>query len=94
MRLFDWDLEQIAWRRHTIQTLYSGDTDLFRREFPATDSEAFLRGGGLVFDTDALLTAARNVEASEPVFEGELVETGAQRKVGVGPRYVNVKEEG
>ncbi len=38
---FSLDLEQLAWRRWTIQNDFAGDTVRFRREHPATPEEAF-----------------------------------------------------
>lgn len=35
------DLEQLAWRRWTIQNDFAGDTVRFKREHPATPEEAF-----------------------------------------------------
>jgi hypothetical protein len=38
---FNLDLEQLAWRRWTIQNDFAGDTVRFQREHPATPEEAF-----------------------------------------------------
>jgi len=40
--LYGVSLEQLNWRRHTIETLYEGDVDKFRQEFPSNDRDCFL----------------------------------------------------
>jgi hypothetical protein len=41
MRRYSLSLEQLAWRRWTIQNDFTGDMTAFRREHPATAEEAF-----------------------------------------------------
>ena len=43
-------LEQLNWRRSTIQTELNGDEDLFKQEYPLDDIEAFLTSGRARFD--------------------------------------------
>jgi hypothetical protein len=43
-------LRQIAWRRLTIEDECDGDLNLFKQEYPATDTEAFLASGRPVFE--------------------------------------------
>jgi hypothetical protein len=41
MERFDLTLEQLAWRRYTLQTDFRGDLQAFQREHPATPEQAF-----------------------------------------------------
>lgn len=43
------DDEQLAYRRVTIDGKYNGDVELWRQEMPATDREAFIASGRMVF---------------------------------------------
>lgn len=61
------DLEQLYWRRLTIADL-RGDVELFRQEYPATDSEAFIVSGSPMFDRRKLRTMA--IRCTEPKFRG------------------------
>lgn len=63
-------LNQIMWRRRTIEELYEGNERAFRQEFPATPDEAFLASGEMYFDEEPL----RRYEMStfEPIFRGSL----------------------
>jgi hypothetical protein len=55
-------LEQLAWRRRTIQVSCRGDVELFHQEYPTTPEEAFLSSGRPVFDHKEL--------ARHPVMKG------------------------
>lgn len=44
------DLEQLHWRRDTIQNKCGGDERIFQQEYPSDDDEAFLTTGTAVFD--------------------------------------------
>jgi hypothetical protein len=47
-------LEQLAWRRHKIETDCSGHLERFQQEHPGNATEAFLRSGRTIFDMGAL----------------------------------------
>jgi len=53
MKAYGLSVEQLAWRRYTIQTECGGDVDFFRQDYPSDPSEAFLKVEGMrVFDMD------------------------------------------
>lgn len=59
---FEWEgdmhklsVEQLMWRRKTIQNKLAGDERKFRQEYPTTDREAFLVSGACFFDEEALV---------------------------------------
>lgn len=65
--------EQIAWRRSTILTDYSGDIDMFRQEFPSSHEEMFLRvEGRRVFDMEACRLSRIEAVKHEPEEVGTL----------------------
>src|SRR5271168_975162 len=71
-------LEQLAWRRKTIEIECRGNVDLFNQEYPTTALDAFLASGRPVFDHKAI--------GRMPVCEGnsgelEVIEEGQQRKL-------------
>lgn len=79
---FEWEgelhqltLEQIAWRRATIATLYEGDERTFRQEYPSTAREAFLVSGNAFFDEEALEDYERRTRP--PEIRGNLLKEGA-----------------
>lgn len=47
-------LEQLAWRRWTIEEKCGGSVDLFHQEYPSTPEEAFLTSGRPALDQEAL----------------------------------------
>lgn len=53
--------DQLAWRRKKIADDFAGDERLFRQEFPATATEAFIVSGNAFFDAYALEDLARGV---------------------------------
>lgn len=72
---YDLSDEQLAWRRWKITSMqptqeYSRE-DLFRQEFPISDSEAFLSTGRPVFDPKTL-EWYRGVHMCKPVLRGQL----------------------
>lgn len=64
---FGVDGHQIAWLRFQEDTAYCGNSNIRRREFPATPEEAFTNIGGKVWDTDVIMSI---YERREPVLEG------------------------
>lgn len=64
-KMWPMTLEQIQWRRQTIQDKLQGDERAFRQEYPATPEEAFLVSGNCFFDEDSLKTY--ETHASRPV---------------------------
>ncbi len=68
--LYGLDDEQMAWRRAKIATL--PDAELFKQEYPASSSEAFLMSGHESFIPPALIAKARKArcEASGPLVIG------------------------
>jgi len=64
------DLEQLAWRRHTIVDKCGGSLEDFHEQYPSTDMEAFLSSGRPVFTAQKLIE--REAETREPIWEGDL----------------------
>jgi len=52
---------KIFWRRRKIRDDFFGDVDLFKQEFPATDSEAFIFSGASVYAATSLERLERKV---------------------------------
>lgn len=55
------DLEQLKWRRNTIEDTCGGDLDIFKQEYPSDDQEAFLVSGRPYFEMANLITAKEYV---------------------------------
>lgn len=66
-------LEQLNWRRTTIHDLLN-DVELFRQEYPSTDTEAFIVSGVPVFNRKRLRIMA--TKCSAPVFCGNITRQG------------------
>ncbi len=62
MRVFNWDQEQVAWRRYAISTLCQGDLDKFHQEYPSTPDEAFIQSGLPFFRKSDLLYLEPHME--------------------------------
>lgn len=54
MQKFDLTLEQLNWRKYTIQNKCQGDEILFMQEYPSTPEEAFISSGRPKFSIKAL----------------------------------------
>lgn len=63
-------LEQMNWRRHTIEDVYNNDRDAFEVEYPLTDREAFKSTSRRIFP-DRLIMPQR-VHVSEAKHRGEM----------------------
>lgn len=53
-KLYNLDLEQLAWRRWCIATNCNNDIDTFRQEYPANPDEAFILSGNPVFNNQLI----------------------------------------
>ena len=74
-RVYNLDLQQLAWRRWAIENLCGGDVDLFQQEYPASPEEAFISTGRCAFDKKAIilrLEAVRKEVWEEGVFRIQL----------------------
>lgn len=58
---FGLTIPKLAWRRSKLKAM--SQPDLFPQEYPATDSEAFLSSGRMVFDWVALMRHENHVSA-------------------------------
>lgn len=81
--------EQLAWRRWKIKSTqptqdYSPE-DLFRQEYPISDTEAFLSTGRPIFDPKTM-EWYRSVHKRKPLIRGELM--------GWNPPYLSENEYG
>lgn len=63
-------LEKLNWRRETIRSVYKGDDEAFRQQYPATSDEAFLTSGRPVFP--AIRVREKISEALKPLKIGYL----------------------
>ncbi len=54
VRLYQVGLDQLAWRRNTIQNECDGDLDTFLQEYPSDDQSCFLASGRAAFDRTGL----------------------------------------
>lgn len=63
--------EQLSWRRFMLNTEFHGDEDLFANQYPATEEESFLSGGGSVFSPDQVRIARETVR--KPIWTGDIV---------------------
>lgn len=69
-KLHDLNMEQLNWRRHTIEDVYNGDRDTFEVEYPLTDREAFKSTSKRIFP-DRLVEPQR-VHVAPPKQRGEI----------------------
>lgn len=71
-RKFGLTMEQLHWRRWTIENTFKGRVEKFRQEFPATVEESFLSRGSNVFPAELcdILEAA----CKPPVLIGDLID--------------------
>jgi len=67
-------LEQLNWRRWAIENKCGGDIDIFKREYPISDVEAFVVSGRPVFNAKKLNTIFNHCK--EPKKQGYLIEGG------------------
>ena len=59
--------EQIAWRRHKINTECNGDIDMFKQEYPICPAEAFLGTGSCIFDKEKLIQRLEKIKDKKPL---------------------------
>jgi hypothetical protein len=60
--LYNLSLEQLQWRRNTIEDKLNGDESLFKQEYPSCPEEAFLLSGTPVFDNEIVLSRYKKLE--------------------------------
>jgi hypothetical protein len=73
--------EQLYWRRFAIQDKCEGKIELFKQEYPATWSEAFIGSGRQVF---SVIFTQRAVRAAEHWAEKPAQEGGPERGLFIG----------
>ncbi|MDD6468205.1 MAG: hypothetical protein PUF50_08510, partial [Erysipelotrichaceae bacterium] len=66
-KLYNLDLEQLAWRRWCIATNCNNDIDTFRQEYPANPDEAFILSGNPVFNNQLIFK--RIAELKDVIFD-------------------------
>jgi hypothetical protein len=74
--------EQLAWRRHTIETDFPTDPERFAEEYPATPEEAFIHSGRPFFQPLLVQRLAGMASKRVPVFRGELGSVGSYPERG------------
>lgn len=57
--LYSLDLDQLYWRRQTIDGHFTGDVERFRQEHPATSDESFILSGSPAFPKKKLIAYSR-----------------------------------
>jgi len=80
MERYDLSLEQLAWRRYTLQTDFRGDLQAYQREHPATPEQAFTAASRNRFSIPDIQRMPLKREAQV----GEL----AWREVGIEQRLI------
>lgn len=79
MGRFNLDLQQLAWRRWTIQNDFAGDTVRFRREHPATPEDAFTASSRNRFSVPHIQRAP--VQRDPVAGELELETVGVEQRI-------------
>jgi len=59
---FGVSLEQLNWKKHTVENQLNGDEDKFRQEYPATVEESFLTSGRPYFKVEIVRANLRTSE--------------------------------
>jgi hypothetical protein len=85
------DIDQLAWRRHTIRNKCRGAIEAFHQEYPATHEEAFLSSGMPLFEP-SLIAKQRELGVREPLFQGALVDPEAEALLGRRPLSLEERE--
>lgn len=67
--------EQLYWRQYTIANKYNGNEDLFRREYPTTEEEAFLQNAPTFFPYTLVSKRIREAE-NIPYDQGDIAQFG------------------
>lgn len=62
--------EQIAWRRHKINSECNGDIEIFKQEYPICPEEAFLGTGSCIFDKPKLINRLEQIKDKKPLKQG------------------------
>ena len=70
-RIYNLDLEQLAWRRHTIKNKCGNSIDTFHQEYPICPEEAFLSTGACIFNKDKVNLRIQQVR--EPKKKGSFI---------------------
>lgn len=68
-------LEQMNWRKYTINNKCQGDVELFMQEYPSTPEEAFIASGRPVFNTASVRKYLNHAEEGK---KGYLKEKGGR----------------
>lgn len=85
------DIDQLAWRRHTIKNKCRGSLEAFHQEYPSTPEEAFLSSGMPLFEP-ALIQKQRDLGVREPLFRGALVDPEAEELLSRRPMSLEERE--
>lgn len=70
-KIYNLDLEQLAWRRHTIKNKCGNSIDTFHQEYPICPEEAFLSTGACIFNKDKVNLRIQQVR--EPKKRGSFI---------------------
>lgn len=68
--------EQLYWRQYTIANKYNGNEDLFRREFPSCEDEAWFQNAPTFFPFTLVSKRIREVE-NIPYDQGDITQLGS-----------------
>lgn len=92
MEKFDLTLEQLNWRKYTIQNKCQGDELLFMQEYPATAEEAFISSGRPKFSIKAL--KKYQTITKPPITRGYLIEKEGKITLLEDPKgYISIWKE-
>lgn len=70
---YNLDNEQLAWRRYQINTVFSGDINLFNQEYPSCLEDAFISTGNCPFAKNNIIDRLQEVEKIKPFKVGNFV---------------------
>jgi hypothetical protein len=68
---FNLSLEQLSWRRWSINNNCGGDIELFKQEYPATPDDAFIATGACIFDKQIITNRKFELRNTTPLKQGE-----------------------
>lgn len=86
--LYNWTLEQVAWRRDTIAGKCNGSEAKFDQEYPESELVAFRATGNPKFDLDGLTKLELRARSVQPLY-AKLERQGPET---VGFRYTTVDD--
>jgi hypothetical protein len=79
---YNLDNEQLAWRRYQINTVFSGDMNLFNQEYPSCLEDAFISTGNCPFDKKNIIERINDLGSNKALKIGNFVyEANVDKKI-------------